>query len=293
MRIRPAAKSDLTTASLPHNRREVFSDICALYGGMLFKLGLILIAFAAPCLFIAFLADQNQIAYLAEALAAEDTAPIWQEYQITDSLFNLLNILGLLLFSVGLAGTARVIRQHAWEEPVNLKLDFLKGIRQNCRPFWMLAFLAGCWIFLTKYCFAGALYATGGGVVLNLIPLLIGLLVLLPILCYTAVATTIYTNPLRRNLQLGMLLFLKRPLPAMGICLLLPLLILAAEAIPAIPIRLLLRLMNLLLLPFLLLGWTLWSMNQMDKHINAKQYPELVGKGFTPLETDETQTESN
>jgi hypothetical protein len=29
-----------------------------------------------------------------------------------------------------------------------------------------------------------------------------------------------------------------------------------------------------------LLGWTLFLYNQLDKHYNAEQYPELVGRGI-------------
>lgn len=291
MKSRTSSKTDFTRTALPHNRREVFSDICAMYGGMLFKLGLILVIFAVPCLFVGFMADQNELAYLAEAVEGADRAALYREYQVTDSLFSLVNVVGFMIFSVGLAGAARILRQHAWEEPVNLKIDFLRGIRQNARPYLMLGFLAGCWIFFAKYCFAGALYSRGGAVIVNILPLLLGLLVLLPTLGVTLVATTIYTNPLRRNLRLGLWLFLKKPLPAIGICLGAILPLLAAQAIVSIPIRLLLRLLNVVLAPFLLLLWFLWCMNVMDKYINSRDYPELVGKGFVPKEETENKSE--
>lgn len=282
MKMRTASRSDLTGAALPHTRREVFSDICALYGGMLFKIGLLLIIFAAPSLFVGFLADQNELAYMAAIIPAgeRERAAIYQEYQVTDGLFSLLNIVGAIIFSVGLSGAARVIRQHAWEESVNLKLDFIRGIRQNVRSYLILSFLTGCWCFLTKYCFVGALYAKDGGGILNLLPLIVGLFALLPILSVALVVTAIYVNSFRKNLRISMLVFLKRPLPAIGLSILIVLPILAASAIASIPIRLLLRMMNILFLPFLFFVWFLWSLNQLDRFINAAHYPELVGRGL-------------
>lgn len=44
-----------------------------------------------------------------------------------------------------------------------------------------------------------------------------------------------------------------------------------------------------LLLPFILLGWTLFSYNSLDKAINAQFYPELVGKGtYVPEYKDDS-----
>ncbi|MDE7352556.1 MAG: hypothetical protein K2O06_05845 [Acetatifactor sp.] len=290
MKFFPTPESDLTIAQLPHTRREIFADICGLYGGSLFRTGLILLAFALPLLFLGFLADQNELAYLSFAREAADgeRAAIYQEYQLTDSLFSFSGIIGYMIFAAGLSGAARVIRQHSWEEPVNLKIDLLKGIRQNVKSYLLMGFLTGCWIFLSRYCFAGALYAQGSRVLVNLLPLLGGLIILLPVLGFSLVTNAVYSNPFGQNLRMSLLLYLKRPLSSLGIGILMVLLLLLANAVPSIPIRMLLRIMNIFAAPFLLLAWFLWCSSQLDRFINPKYYPELVGKGLVKENTEES-----
>lgn len=277
-----AAEHDYSLAQLPHTRREVFFDIFRLYGGSLLRTGFILLSFALPLLICGYIRDDNELAYLAllqEASGAE-TEELYKALQFSDGLISLFDIPGYIIFSVGLSGVARIIRQYAWEEPVNLKIDFPKGIRQNIKPYLMLGFLTGSWILLSRYCFKGALYAEGILVLLNILPLFIGLLLFLPVLGYALVSNAVYSNSFGQNLRVSLVLYMKKPLMSAGISLLLVSLLLFSDVIPLISVRMLLRIAVILTSPVLLLIWFLFCYNQMDAYINPAYYPELVGKGF-------------
>lgn len=283
MKKRLVVEKDYTAALLPHTRKEVFFDICRLYSGSLLQVGLILLAFAIPLIVIGHLANENEAAYLIMVQAAEEPEEkldVYRGFQLADSVFSLLDIIGYMFLSVGLSGAARIIRQHAWEEPVNLKLDFLKGIRQNGRAYLILSFLAGGWISFSRYCFEGALYAQAGQILLNLLPLFLGVLVFLPVFGFAVVNIAIYSNTFGQNLRISFLLYLKRPVVASGIGFLLAMVFFFPTIIPLAPPRLLFQIAIILFAPFAILVWFLWCYKQLDIYVNCKHYPELVGRGL-------------
>lgn len=277
-----AAQHDYTLAQLPHNRREVFFDVVRLYGGSLLRMGLILLAFALPLLICGYIRDDNELAYLAfmQGSSPEELEDLYQSLQFSDSLICIFAVVGYVIVSLGLSGVARVIRQYAWEEPTNLKLDLPKGMRQNGKSYLLLGFLTGCWILLSRYCFLGALYSGGVAVVLNLLPLLAGLLLFLPVLGYALVCNAVYANPFGQNLRISLVLYLKKPLQSAGISLLLVSLLLLADVAPSVALRMIVRIVAVIAAPFLLLLWFLWSYDRMDASINGAYYPELLGKGL-------------
>lgn len=282
MKKRIAAQQDYSLAQLPHTRKEVFFDIVCLYGGSLFRLGLILLSFALPLLICGYIKDENELAYLAMLQQASDAERkgIFQALQLTNSLVSLFSIVGYVIFSIGVSAAARMIRQYAWEEPVNVKLELPIGIRQNGKPFLLLGFLTGCWMLLCGYCFTGALYAPGGQALLGILPALMGLMVLLPVLGYALVTNSVYSNSFGQNLRISLVLYLKKPLLSAGISFLMASIPLLAEMIPWIAARTLLRIVVIVAMPFLLLIWYLWCYDRMDAHINPTYYPELIGKGL-------------
>lgn len=277
-----AAQHDYTLAQLPHNRREVFFDVVRLYGGNLLRLGLILLTFALPLLICGYIRDDNELSCLAlmQEASPEELEGLYQSLQISDSLISLFAMAGYVFFSLGLSGVARVIRQYAWEEPTNLKLDLPKGMRQNVKSYLLLGFLTGCWILLSRYCFMSALYPDGAAVVLNLLPLFAGLLLLLPVLGYALVCNAVYANSFGQNLRISLVLYLKKPLQSAGISLLLVSLLLLADIAPSVALRMIARIAAVMAAPFLLLLWFLWSYERMDASINPAYYPELLGKGL-------------
>lgn len=282
MKKRPAAQQDYSLAQLPHTRKEVFFDVVKLYGGSLLKLGLILLSFALPLLIVGFIRDDNELAHLVllQEASGEELAELYRSLQVSDGLISLFDVIGFLIFTLGLSGAVRIIRQYAWEEPTNLKLDLPKGMQQNAKAYLLLGLLTGCWVLLSRYCFKGALYANGGLVIANLLPVFLGLLVFLPLLGYAMVCNAVYANSFGQNLRISLILYFKKPLRSIFISLLLISLLLLVELIPVLAVRLLLRAVTVALAPFLLLVWFLWSYDQMDRHINPLYYPELVGRGL-------------
>lgn len=275
------AQSDYTPTMLPHTRKEVFIDVVKLHFKDLFLCGVMTLIFSLPMHIIKLLED-FYISSVNSKIPSDATARQLNEaYNNILAFKNFTAIIGIifiLIFAVGFSGLMRVIRQYAWEENVFFVNDFFKGIKQNIKQTLLLGLIVGIMYAVSVYYYNSAPDDSGAVSYMFLIPLGVFILIVIPVAAYMTVCIPVYTNSFKQNIIIGLLLFTKHPIKT--------LLILAVFGIlffsyfmSSLYAHLLGRILCSLAAPFIMLAWYLFTYNQLDKYINHRNHPELVGRG--------------
>lgn len=282
------ASSDYSEAMLPQNRREVFTDVVKLHHFDLFKLGLMFLASFLPLLILVFINDVYEAQITAASLP--NAAESLLAFQSTSAL---IGIVCYLIIAIVFSGVLRVIRQLAYEEVLFFWQDFVTGIKQNIKQIFVIAFLMGVQKFIGIYLYGVGQLASKGMIgIVGAIFNGLSVLVFLPVWAYMTVLCAVYDNTFLQNLRVAFALYAKAigrtvlHLIALGI-------LFAASMLPYGLCHLLCRGFGALLLPLFMLIWFLFVLHQLDKEINPKYFPELVGKGlYHPADPDDSQNNS-
>ena len=275
-KIKKASK-DFEKSMLPQTRRAVFWDVVKLQWRKLLGLSLILFISALPLLLIAVYEDSYFLTlYENPEIPVESIPAIIAPLHI---FCTVLSVPAMLLFFLGLSGVIRVMRQLAWEENAMVFPDFMVGLRQNWKQFLPIGFLFGLGYAFAKIGWHTALAAQADSAWLQGIAL--GLLIFLvaPLVACSMIVIAVYNNRFWGNFRLAAYVYLKTPLKAVGSMLLAFGLSVAVWVIPHLQLHLIGSIPAMMVFTLGLLGWMLFTFNQLDKHYNAEQYPEIVGKG--------------
>lgn len=274
---------DYKRSMLPSTRWEVFWDVFKLQWRTLLKIGSILIVFALPFV----VGKIGEITYISQLYGQlPDTPTAEQLNAVTYSVagFDIMQaavaILFMLLIGVALSGILRIIRQLAWEEPVMFISDFSIGVRQNIKQVLAVQAIVSIGNLVATYLYHMSQFSEGVAKLVLIIPGVLLCILAGPILAYLIVIIPVYGHKLGANLKIALLLYMKRPGKTLlaflcaGACF-------ALQFVPDAYFQTSGILLSCLLLPFALLGWTLFAYNYLDCYINADNYPALVGKGIT------------
>lgn len=278
-RIRKTKKAakDFEQSMLPQTRRAIFFDVVKLQWSKLLRLSLILLIAALPLLLIAVYEDSYLLTVSEDPNIGQETIPaLIAPLHIFCAL---LSAPCLAIFFLGLSGVIRVVRQLAWEENVMVFQDFMVGLRQNWKQFLPAGLLFGLCYTLAKIGWHSALATQAESVWVQGIAL--GLLIFLvaPLAACCVVVIAVYNNSFWDNLKLSTYLYLKNPLRTVGAMLLAFGPSVAIWLIPLLQLHLIGCFPAMMVFTLGLLGWVLFTYDQLDKHYNAQQYPELVGRG--------------
>lgn len=271
-----AAAQDCTQTSLPATRRAVFWDVLKLQYSKLALCGLITLAASLPFFLLTMVGDIYRLSLLQQVQQGELTQDLASLYStLSRDLSAIVQIPLLLLLAVALAGTGRIVKLLAWEEPVLFWPNLRRGLRQNLRQLLALAALAGVVRFACGY-------AAGRGFWL---PGFLALVLLVPLAAYMMVCICVYDLPLSQQFRYALILYARRPLAALGGCIVcaVPFLF---QFLPNLYVRMAVVLLDGFLMPVIMLGWFCFSFAQMDRFINPGRYPSLVGKGLVVHHTE-------
>ncbi len=271
------ATQDFQRSMLPHTRRDVFFDVLKLQWGKLLVLALILLVCALPLLLIAIYEDTYILTlYDDPSIGTEAIPTLMAPLHI---LCALLSAPCMVLFFLGLSGVIRVLRQLAWSENAMVFPNFMIGLKQNRKQFLPAGLLFGIGYALAKAGWYSALATQSQSVWLQGIAL--GLLVFLiaPLIACCIIVIPVYSNSFWGNLRLAAYVYLKNPLKTVMAMIVAFGLSVLIWLIPHRPLHLIGCIPAMMAFTIGLLGWMLFIFNQLDKHYNAQQYPELVGRG--------------
>ena len=272
------ASKDYEKSMLPQTRRAVFFDVLQLQWRKLLGIAVILLVSALPLLLIAIYED-SYILTLSEdpGIDPKNVPALIAPLHIYCAI---LSAPCLILFFLGLSGVIRIVRQLAWEENAMVFPDFMVGIRQNWKQFLPVGLLFALFYALAKIGWHSALASQADSVWVQGITL--GLLVFLiaPLVSCSTVVIAVYNNSFWGNLRLSAYVYLKSPFKTLGAMLLAFGPSVAVWVIPHLQLHLIGSIPAILVFTLGLLGFILFTFNQLDKHYNTQQYPELVGKGI-------------
>ena len=272
------ASKDYERSMLPQTRRAVFFDVVKLQWSKLLRLALILLVAAIPLFLIAIYEDTYWMAALeTPEISPQDVPALIAPLHM---LCAVLSVPCIAIFFLGLSGVIRVVRQLAWEENVMVFPDFLVGLRQNWKQFLPTGLLFGLCYAFAKIGWHSALATQADSVWIQ--GIVLGLLIFLiaPLAACCMVVIAVYNNSFWGNLKLAAYVYLKNPLKAVGGMLLSFGFCVGVWVLPNLQLHLIGSIPAMMVFTLGLLGWMLFTFNQLDKHYNAQQYPELVGKGI-------------
>ena len=288
------AKIDFTEASLPHSRRDVFRDVLKNRWKDLLKVGALLLLFSLPLLVFGAVGEINAANIYAEykngAISAETCAA---EVAASNGAFALIKIIGYIIFSVGIAGSARVLRQIIWDEPLFFFEDFKDGIKIYGGQFALAMFLYGLCAYTAVF------FSSTTNGILYAIALGLGVFILLPAMFFWLSERTVYANKIGENIRNGFMFYVRMLFKSIGMLLLAFLPFTLEYVLEFFGLyNFIFKYSYLLICTFLFLPlgimlWLLYTYSVFDKYINAELFPEILHKGFYPSATEETAAEQS
>lgn len=266
-------QSQADVSRLPHNRWQVFTDRLQTHFGKFILLGLLLLLFALPLFAVRFFTDL-MISSLQESFnSAQITEQQFVDTVKTIQLFSsLANVVGYVIFGIGVMGVLRHVRKMAWSEPTSFWYDFGIGIKQN---------LGGLWCFLA----IGVLNAFASVCMQNytdvvaVIPFCLQVFVLFPIILHIVVQLSIYNHKTWDLITTSAFIYVKT-VPLSIVFSLLFTSYGLFDLISSFAVKYLLKMAFVILLPIAMLGWFLYCCSALDKYVNRQSYPQIVDKGI-------------
>lgn len=272
MKKMKCAQEDYTEADLPETRKDVFVGCYKEHFSLLFKIGLLCLAFILPVIVSIFMSDFYIITKI-EALQEKTQENMAVIYFTADLYFGLIQVFCSILFSVLFAGIVQILRQMLWDEPVFFGDDIKKGIKSNFLRFGIIVLL----LSLANYSIN--LLSVS---VLKYILVCILVVIILPVLIWVALQGVYYKLGVTASLRNAVLLYLKSaPVTLLLlVCTVIPFwLITSFISILLVKYLALIVLAVFYIVP-LTMCWLLYGSRIFDKYINKEYYPQLYRKGM-------------
>ena len=288
-----AAKTpDFLIEQLPSTRRKQFFDIVKNEWRTLLALGAALFVFFLPFI-ISNICEAGFMNGTAEAIrqemgsegktAEEIASRVQNQMTSIHLLFNGINILCFMLFSLGLAGASRIIKCFGFGEGVLFKSDFFAGIKKYWKAFLLCGFFAGLFYFLISYVYAvlnPAGQESAGINILSGVTIGFYYAIIVPLLLFSLAQATLYELPFFKNLANSLRFTIVRyhftaifALVIYGVSLL---------TMIVYPVTMILSFAAfiVLLAPFFALAFHLFALSLFDRYINEDHYPSIYKKGL-------------
>ena len=292
--------SDFLVEQLPSTRRKQFFDIVKNEWRTLLLVGVWLGIFFIPFI-ISNICEAGFMNGSAEAIrqqlesqgktAEEITSAVQSQMTAIHLLFNGINILCFMVFSIGLAGASRVVKCLCFGEGILFMSDFSSGIKKYWKPFLLIGFFAGLFYFLVSYVstsLSSAGQASQGMSVLSGITTGFFYAILVPLILFSLSQATLYALPFFQSLANS----LKFTAVRYYWTILFALFLYGMSLMTLIvyPLIMILAYVGtiILLLPFFVLAFHLFSLSLFDRYINEDHYPEIYKKGLYRKKDDGT-----
>lgn len=280
------ASKDYSIDNLPSNRMEVFIDVIRNHWKTLFLMGLCLLLFMIPFLTLEIIGEILNIQLIGMHQNKEiDSQSLSMYLQITYFLIGIAKTLMLMIFSLGISGSVRIIKKLIWAEGIEFLHDFKVGIRENWRKMIQLFLLIGIVSTVnstTPYILSQTTMLTElSYTALRSVLTSVSVLLLVPIAAFVFSQIVFYENR-----------FLSMCINSIAFCGKTILSTYGLLAIICIPCAIVNHFCNILvqilvysfaaviLLPLILMVWLLYSCYIFDRYVNPTFYPEIIDKGI-------------
>ena len=277
---------------LPKNRREAFFFLTKMNYRQFVYLGILLLLCMAPVIITFSLKNIHlsilQNTFLNEYNLADEANKeainnsYINAYISLSSLYLWITFIFIIPVFIALGGILRVLRQYIWFEPIFLKDDFFKGIKDN----WKATLLWGIVVALTYVLSSYALILPELNQYIIYLPYAILVIIILPLCLLVIEQSIVYQETNLKYFTNSLLLFFRNFFYVLLFSLLccLPFsFIYIGEIIGGffyILFIILFMALIVFVLPLFLLLHLLNSFRIFDIYINRRNYPQLVGKGL-------------
>lgn len=263
---------DFAISSLPKTRKEQFFDILSHRFFLLMGLGALILLFSLPFLGLSLYKDVSSMAI--EASNAEVSAK-QQSLFFTMLIYRLACLPSFLILSLGLSGAQKIFLELLYDEPIFFRSDFLSGIKENWKQYFLLA--SFFWLFWFISELASSFFTN---IFVEVVFPGINIALLYPAIFVAFFLMNTYTNSFGKNITSGYAIYFKA-FPSVFLTFLAVFALIFLKYIPLILVKYTVILLCFLLyLPIsLLLGYE----NQMrlfDLYINKEQFPNFYQKGL-------------
>ena len=277
------SEKDFNDSLLPKTRKEQFKYILKNNWQKLFFLNMFVFLFFVPALFY----------FLLNSINYNNVVSNMTDVEIYAKLFSLnlvpyLILTGLLMFGfIGLSGASYIIRKMAFDEVVELKNDFKKGVKYSYKQFMFIGFLFGMTLFAFNYSIQYiGLSQIDPFIQFTLFFMIVLIFIVLMIsIMYMMNLSNLYVMKITTIIKCGLILTFRNLFKNLGVLALAFIPIFGWLIFSGITVKLIMILILFVFgFSYVLLLFTLISMYSFDKYINPTQYPEFVRKGLCPNE---------
>lgn len=269
--------TDFEAQNLPHHRGQLFVDVIKLQWRKLFLMGFLVLVGFLPVIIVLFYRDNYIANITANYLAGNITLEMRQKAAKTAHFYTGLLTWALTYVAIiPLAGAARIYRQLAWNEPVFIKEDFQRGIKDNYRIAAICSTIFGFVLIISKL-----IIVLSDNILLPMIPVAIFLACIFPMLLIAFFQSTIYQGNFKTFMKNAFLIFIRDALRIylFSLMMLLPLAFNLIETHALWKYGLIIAYI-LFLFPLTYLAFAIFSNYLFDKYINHIHYPHLSRKGL-------------
>ena len=282
------AKTDFDVSKMPHNRVQVFFDVLKNRFSLLLGTGFAALLFALPLIVLAVLRNIK----VAEAELIEDVAERAATVFAYVNTFNLTLIAAWAIFALGVAGAFQIVRRLVWQQGVLFRHDFFKGIRENGVHFAVLFAVAGLLNYLLQRTARGLYFNDGAWAQAALVAATVAAFLYLPTLPFALTQSTVYNLKMFAKWKNSFLLAMRTAYVSFPVAIL-NLAPIALTYLPGTAVFVASVLLGpVLFTPLLALFDTLFCDGVLDKYVNKKNFPEIVGKGiWKNAEDNDAKTE--
>lgn len=264
---RKISKTEFTIKNMPHNRIQVFFDIIKNRSSMLLLLGIFLFIFSIPLMLIEYFSNV--------AVSNLDANVEYNEIAILIHSQNFLIIIGLIIFSIGLAGACKIIRMLIWQEGIIFISDFKNGIKSNAKGFMLTAAIVGILNFLL-----GVIIYEQEINQFAFLAIIVVIIFYLPTVVFTLNQTVIYNLTYLAKTKNSFLLAWRNWYTSIPVTIL-NLGIIFLFLIPDSTTYVILTfLIPIIVAPLLTLFTMLYTDTIFDKYINKGNFDEIIDKGI-------------
>ena len=271
MKANKQSPKNFEESQLPDTRKKQFGDILKLRYRTLMFIGLMLLLFFLPILLCILYRDTSQI-NIIQKYEGEELA---NQLIFSNLLFSWLLIPSIMIFSLGVAGSLKIIRRLIWGEPVFLKEDFSTGIKENWKGYLLVSFIGGV-LNAANTLIVSFLPSNN---FLTYLPLIALLVLFYPIIFVFAFYNVVYSDKIGKNLINSLKLYFRSVFITFLFCLLCYSMILI-KYIPSILKYFLAGAIIIFVIPIFLLMFYEYEIHIFDKYINSYQYPQFVRRGL-------------
>ena len=277
---------DYSIDNLPSNRIEVFFDVIRNHWKTLLSIGLFLLLFMIPLLTLEIIDEIFSIQLIGMHQSEEiDNQTLSMYLQMTYFIDGIVKTLMLMIFSLGISGSVRLIKKLIWAEGIEFLHDFKMGIQENWRKMMRLFLLVGIVSTVDRtmpYILSQTTTLTElSYTALRSVLSSVSVLLLVPLAAFVFSQIVFYENR-----------FLSMCINSIAFCGKTILSTYGLLAIICIPCAIVNHFCNIsiqivvysfaavILLPLILMMWLLYSCYIFDRYVNPKFYPEIIDKGI-------------